>query len=265
MEESPEQLVRNMRSVGLDLQRWVDAGLLRLRSIRPTAFGFEEHLAFLHRLIEEREPSIVVLDAVASLTRAGSRNDLSSVISRDLDLLKSRGVTAVMTTLTHSRRPFAESSEVDVSSLVDTWLLLRNQESNGERNRLIFVIKSRGTAHSNQVREFVLTSSGADLVDVYVGPEGVLTGSARLQHIAQEEDRVTVHGEEHDRRAAALARRTAAIEAQIAELRAELESERLELEEFAASADAGRTSGAAVRAAMARRRSSEGRASTDGT
>ena len=131
----------------------------------------------LHRLLDDHEPQLVVLDAIASLTHAGARSETTSAISRELDLLKGRGITTVMTTLTHGLSQ--ESSEVDISSLVDTWLLLRNQESNGERNRLLFVIKSRGSAHSNQVREFVLTDDGAELLDVYVGPNGVLTGSER--------------------------------------------------------------------------------------
>ena len=129
-----------------------------------------------------------MLDAVASLGRAGAaESSTTSVISRDLDLLKSRGITTVMTTLTH--QDSLETSQVDMSSLIDTWLLLRNHESNGERNRLLFVIKSRGSAHSNQVREFVLTDHGAELLDVYVGPNGVLTGSARIEQVAQERQR----------------------------------------------------------------------------
>ena len=183
-EESPAQLVRNMRSIGIDLQRWIDSGILQVLAIRPTAFGFEEHLAMLHRHLDEHEPQLVVLDAVASLTHAGARGDTTSAISRELDLLKGRGITSVMTTLTHGDAE--ESSEVDVSSLVDTWVLLRNQESNGERTRLLFVIKSRGSAHSNQVREFVLSDDGPELVDVYVGPGGVLTGSERVEQISVE-------------------------------------------------------------------------------
>jgi circadian clock protein KaiC len=183
-EESPAQLVRNMRSIGVDLQRWVDAGLLQLEAVRPTAFGFEEHLAMLHRLLDEAEPQLVVLDAVASLTHAGASSETISAISRDLDLLKGREITSVMTTLTHGASQ--ESSEVDVSSLIDTWLLLRTDENNGERNRLMYVIKSRGSAHSNRVREFVMSDSGVDLVDVYVGPHGVLTGSERVAQLSRD-------------------------------------------------------------------------------
>jgi circadian clock protein KaiC len=184
LEESPAQLVRNMRSIGYDLQRWIDDGLLHIQSVPPTAFGFEEHLARLHRWVDDVDPSIVVLDAIASLVRTGARTDSASVVSRDLDLLKGRGITTVLTTLSHG--PTSESSEIEISSLADTWLLLRNQESDGERNRLLFVIKSRGSAHSNQVREFLLTDDGPELVDVYVGERGVLTGSARIEHMTRE-------------------------------------------------------------------------------
>ncbi len=174
-EESPDQVIRNMRSVGLDLRRWVEAGLLRMWAARPTAFGLETHLAILARLIEEFLPSVAVLDGIASLTHGPSGPEVGSMVARQIDMLKVRGITAMVTTLAHE----GETSTVGISSLVDTWLLLRNVESNGERNRLLHVLKSRGSAHSNQVREFVLTDRGAELVDVYVGPAGVVTGSAR--------------------------------------------------------------------------------------
>lgn len=255
LEESPSQLVRNMRSIGIDLQRWVDEGLLVLESIRPTAFGFEEHLAMLHRLISEHDPSLAVLDAVASLNRAGERGATTSVISRDLDLLKSRGITTVMTTLTHQDN--LETSQVDMSSLIDTWLLLRNQETNGERNRLMFVIKSRGSAHSNQVREFVLTDHGAELVDVYIGPHGVLTGSARIQQQAKDRATEDNQSDESDRRRQELATRSAAIEAQIAALRAQLGAETAEFERLVATAEARRQSDVDARESMARNRSTD--------
>ncbi|MCW2866965.1 MAG: kaiC [Marmoricola sp.] len=229
-EESPSQLARNMASIGLDLRRWVEQGLMVLHSVRPTAFGLEEHLADLHRLVEEHEPALVVLDAMASLEHVGTRDDTTSVVSRDLDLLKGRGITAVMTTL--MRDQDHEISQINVSSLVDTWLLLRNHESNGERNRLLFVIKSRGTAHSNQVREFVLTDSGPELMPVYVGPEGVLTGSSRAAQQAQE-------GRDRDQRVAEAARRrreleqrTRRTETEIEAMRQVLEVERAELEQL---------------------------------
>jgi circadian clock protein KaiC len=186
LEESPAQIVRNMRSIGYDLRQWIDQGLLRIESIRPTAFGFEEHLAMLHRLVDEFEPQLVVLDALAGLSRIGNGRGTSQAIARDIDLLKSRGITAVMTILSHGIE--GENTEVDMSSLVDTWVLLRNHESDGERNRLVFVIKSRGIAHSNQVREFLLTDDGPELVRVYVGPQGVVTGSARIRLQRQQQE-----------------------------------------------------------------------------
>jgi len=255
MEESPGQLARNMRSIGIDLQPWIDAGLLQMRSVRPTAFGFEEHLAMLHRILEDFEPSLVVLDAVASLTHAGARRETASAIARDLDLLKGRGVTAVMTTLAHGSGN--ESSEIEVSSLVDTWLLLRNQESNGERNRLLFVIKSRGSAHSNQVREFVLTDDGAELLDVYVGPQGVLTGSARVEQMTLERNRRSGRQYEAERRRQALDQRAAAVAAQVSALQAQLSAETEEFERFLATEDADLASDAEMRATQARERSGD--------
>ena len=254
-EESPNQLVRNMRSIGVDLQRWVDIGLLQLEAVRPTAFGFEEHLAMLHRLLDESEPQLVVLDAVASLTHAGARSETVSAISRDLDLLKSRGITTVMTTLTQGVS--LESSEADVSSLVDTWLLVRNDESNGERNRLMFVIKSRGSAHSNQVREFVLSDQGADLLDVYVGPNGVLTGSERVEQVSWERLAQATRADETERRRMELVQRSAAIDAQIAALQAQLTAETAEFERYVDSEAQGRASGVAVRASQGRERSGD--------
>jgi circadian clock protein KaiC len=223
MEESPDQLMRNMRSVGLDLQRWVDEGLLRIASVRPTAFGLEEHLAMVGRLVDETRPSLVILDAIASLSHLGDSRDTATAVARDIDLIKRRGITTILTTLMHNES--IESSEVMVSSLVDSWLLLRNHESNGERNRLLFVIKSRGSAHSNQVREFVLSSEGASLLDVYVGPAGVLTGSARLEHEEQKRLAEVARDTELSRRRREVEHRTAEIRSQIALLQVKLEAE----------------------------------------
>lgn len=185
-EESPAQLVRNMRSVGIDLQRWVDDGLLRIEAERSTAMGLEEHLVALDRRIAEAQPTVVALDALGSLTRVGSTAAVTATVARQVDAMKSQGITSVLTVLAGEGND--EPSSLAVSSLTDTWLLLRNVESDGERNRLLFVIKSRGTAHSNKVREFVLTDQGAKLVDVYVDADGeVLTGSRRQRAEAEVE------------------------------------------------------------------------------
>ena len=249
-EESPDQLIRNMRSVGLELARWVKAGLLRISAARPVAYGLETHLAILARLIDEVAPSVAVLDGIAGLTHAASGPEVSSMVVRQIDLLKSRGITAMATTLAHE----AETSAISVSSLVDTWLLLRNVESNGERNRLLFVLKSRGSAHSNQVREFVLTDHGVELVDVYVGPAGIVTGSARLVQEARQRDATRQQSEELVRRRRELRRGIAERDAQLAVLQDELVADRAELERLDVLERRQTADAAADQSAMAARR-----------
>jgi circadian clock protein KaiC len=183
-EESPGQIVRNMRSVGIDLQRWIDAGALRLWGERATAFGLEAHLDGIEQLLDDVDPDIAVLDSVGSLTHVGRGAEVTSAIARELDMLKSRRITAVLTTLVHEGQ--SGDGSAAVSSLIDTWIVLRNTENDGERNRLLYVIKSRGTAHSNQVREFRLSREGIELIDVVVGPGGVLTGSGRTRFLADQ-------------------------------------------------------------------------------
>ncbi len=229
-EESPAQLERNMASIGIDLRRWVTAGLLRLEAVRPSAYGLEEHLVRLHHVLQETDPALVVLDAVGSLNHLGTESGVSSAFARQLDMIKARGVTAIITTLFGGGE--GEIRETAASSLVDTWLLLRSQELNGERNRLLFVIKSRGTAHSNQVREFVLTDRGAELMDVYTGPHGVLAGSARMAQLGEERAAVRARDAEVERRRQALARRTAQVEQQIATLREDLAGEAAEFDQL---------------------------------
>jgi len=225
-EESPDQYLRNMRSVGLELRRWVEAGLLRIWAARPTAYGLETHLAILARLIEEVAPSVAVLDGIEGLTHGASDSEVTSMVARQIDLLKTRGITAMATTLARED----ETSTVGVSSLVDTWLELRNVESNGERNRLLFVLKSRGSPHSNQVREFVLTDHGIELIDVYVGAGGIMTGSARLVQLAQERDAARLQSEELLCRRRELQRGIVEHEAQLGVLHDELVADRAELE-----------------------------------
>jgi circadian clock protein KaiC len=225
-EESPDQFIRNMHSVGLDLRRWVDAGLLHFWAARPAAFGLETHLAMLVDLLDQVKPSVVVLDGVASFSHGPTVSEVNSMVSRQLDLVKARGVTTLATTLANED----QSSEVGLSSLVDAWVLLRNVESNGERNRLLFVIKCRGTAHSNQVREFVVTSHGIDLIDVYIGPEGVVTGSAREAQEARERDAAAVRDADFVRRRAELQRSIVEGEGQLAAMKDELAAARAEIE-----------------------------------
>ena len=249
-EESPDQVVRNMRSVGLDLGRWVEVGLLRMWAARPTAFGLETHLAILARLIEELAPAVAVLDGIASLTHGPTGPEVTSMLARQIDLLKAAGLTTMATTLA----PEDDTSMAGISSLADTWLLLRNVESDGERNRLLYVLKSRGSAHSNQAREFVLTDHGAELVDVYVGPAGVLTGSGRLVQEAQERGAELRRGEELMRRRRELRRGIVEAEAQLAVLQDDLAAERAELERIEAREQRQAADAEAARSVLAAQR-----------
>lgn len=225
LEESPDQVLRDMRSIGLDLRKHIDAGLLRMWAARSSAFGLESHLAALAELTEEIAPSVTVLDGIASLRHGTPAHEVTSTVARQLDLLKSRGITTVATALS----PGEETSVVNVSSLVDTWLLLRSVETNGERNRLIFILKSRGSAHSNQVREFLLTDYGIKLTDVYTGPAGVLTGSARMAQQAAEREAAVRAAADQDRRRHELRRKITEHEARLAVVRDEINDERAEL------------------------------------
>jgi circadian clock protein KaiC len=220
-EESPAQIIRNMRSLGLDLQPRVDAGLLRFEAARPSLFGLEMHLARMYREIEEFAPAAAVLDPISALR--GETGDVHSMLLRVVDLLKSRGITAFLTDLLSVEG--MDKADAGMSSLMDTWLSLVQLESNGERNRGIYVLKSRGMNHSNQIREYQLTSQGVKLVDAYLGSSGVLTGSARIAQEMVDASSALRRAEEKERKHRDIERKRAALERQIAELRAELESE----------------------------------------
>jgi circadian clock protein KaiC len=223
-EESPAQIVRNMRTIGIDLQQWIDAGLLRIHSTRPMHHGLEMHLATMQREISRFKPAAVIVDPVTNFEAVGSAADVNAMLIRMVDLLKSRNITCFFVTLTGGGEA-REATDVGISSLMDTWLLLRDIELNGERNRGFYVLKARGINHSNQIREFVITSSGIHLLDAYLGSEGVLTGSARVAQEAKEQASRERVAQEVARQRAIAERRRRALEAQIAALQAELEAE----------------------------------------
>jgi circadian clock protein KaiC len=178
-EESMSQISRNMRSIGIDLEPWVRRGLLRVHARRPTAKGLEAHLVEMHRLIDDWQPHMIVMDPISNLVAAGSALEVKMMLARLIDFMKSRQITALFTSLTDAAGP-AERTDLGVSSLMDVWMLLENLEAEGERNRGIQIVKARGVAHSNQVREFVLTDHGLTLLDVCREADGrVVTGSAR--------------------------------------------------------------------------------------
>jgi circadian clock protein KaiC len=223
-EESPRQIVRNMRSIGIDLQPWVRKGMLRFQAARPTYGGIEEHLLMTHKCISNFQPSVVVVDPVTNLIMVSTPNEVRSMLTRLVDFLKTQEITSIFTSLTAGGSPL-EASEVDVSSLMDTWLVLVSIEVGGERNRALYVLKSRGMEHSNQIREFQLTDKGLRLLDVYLGPEGVLTGSARLSQEAREKVAGNSRRQELESRRRELERAHLTFEARMATLRAEHEAE----------------------------------------
>jgi circadian clock protein KaiC len=228
-EESPGQLIRNMRSIGLNLEQWTRKKLLQFHSSRATFYGLEMHLAIIHKIVQEFQPQVVVLDPVGSLIQAGNQRDAHTMMIRLIDFLKQRGVTAFLTNLTSGGEAL-ERTDVEISSIVDTWLFMRDVELDGERNRALYVLKSRGMAHSNQLREFLLTPQGVDLLDVYVGPEGVLTGSSRLSQEAREQAAALARRQEAERRDRDRTRKREALEARIAALRKEFEVDEAEAE-----------------------------------
>ncbi len=227
-EESPGQLIRNMRSIGLNLSKYADKGLLQIHSSRATFYGLEMHLSMIHKTVEQAEPQVVVFDPIGALIQAGTRGDASAMVVRLIDFLKVRQITTLMTNLT-SGGDALERTEIDISSIVDTWLLLRDIELGGERNRAMYVLKSRGMRHSNQLREFLLTDHGVDMLDVYVGTEGVLTGSYRVSLEAREKASALALQQESLRKQRERGRRREALEAKIAAMRKEFEIEDAEI------------------------------------
>ena len=227
-EESPSQIMRNMRSIGIDLEPEVRRGLLEFHAQRPSMFGLEMHLVTIHKLVNQFKPRVVVIDPVSNFDTLGSVSEIMSMLTRLIDFFKMSQVTALFTSLIPGDS-VKEYSDKGVSSLMDTWLMLREVQIGAERNRVLHLLKSRGMAHSNQVREFLLTDHGAEIRDVYVGPSGVLlTGSARDALEAQEKAQSLVHRQETEGRERERERKRQAMEAQIAVLRAEFEVEQTE-------------------------------------
>ena len=226
-EESPSQFMRNMRSVGIHLESYVKKGLLHFHATRPTLHGLELHLATAIKLINKIKPHVVIIDPIDAFVIGENQTEVKTMLLRLVDYLKMKQITAFFASLT-SVGDSLELTDVAISSLIDTWLLLRDIEIGGERNRVLYVLKSRGMAHSNQIREFRLTDKGIELLDVYVGQEGVLTGSARLSQETKDNAEQVMRQQEINRKQIGLERKRVAMEAQIAELRGEFEAEESE-------------------------------------
>ncbi len=255
-EQSKDEIIRNMRSIGIDLELWVKRGLLRFHTSRAGFCGLERHLVTMYEETTAFVPKVVVVDPITNYGSIGNYDEVKSMLTRLIDLFKSRDITAMFTSLTAASHEL-EDSVVGVSSLMDAWLLLRNLESNGERNRTLYVWKSRGMAHSNQVREFLLTDKGAQLLDVYLGSAGVLTGSARRTQQAQERAATLERKQDVARRQAALERKRQQLHAQITSLREEFETEERELTRSVKQLEARETQIATDRTEMAQFRQAD--------
>jgi circadian clock protein KaiC len=250
-EESPDQVVRNMRSVGIDLKKHLKSGLLKFEAARPSLFGFEMHLARMNRDIEQFQPTTIIVDPISAFR--GPSMEIHATLVRLADICKTRGITALFTSLSAIDEQMSES-ERSVSSLMDTWISLRDVEADGERNRILYLLKSRGMSHSKQIREYQLTDDGIHLIDPYLGPEGVLTGAARMAQEAREREAENERIELAEQRKRQIARKRDALERQIVEMRASLDAEEDEVLKFVAHQDVRTASAAADRDAMARKR-----------
>lgn len=228
-EESPQQLIRNMQSVGLDLAPFVAQGLLHIEASRPTLNGLEQHLVTIHKLVVRFKPGAVIVDPISNLISVGSLSEVRGMLTRLIDYLKVEGITALFTALVSGGKSSQEMTEEGVSSLVDTWIHVRDLEGIGERNRGVSILKARGMAHSNQIREFLVTSEGIRLLDVIIGPGGIVTGAGRHSQLQQQQAQAQAAQQELERRERELERKRRVLEATIANLRTEFESVEEEL------------------------------------
>jgi circadian clock protein KaiC len=219
--------MRNMLSIGIKLETWVQKGLLQFQATRPTFYGLEMHLAATHKAINAFKPKIVILDPINTFVIGEKEFEVKIMLMRIVDYLKSNQITALFTSL-NTNEGSLEYTDVGISSLIDTWLLLRDIELSGERNRGMYVLKSRGMAHSNQIREFIMTEHGVELREAYIGSRGVLTGSARIAQEANENAELLTRKREIERKKREIVRKREALEAKIATLRTHFESDESE-------------------------------------
>jgi circadian clock protein KaiC len=217
-EESRDQIIRNMNSIGIDLAPWQESGSLQFHTARPSLCGLETHLATITAAVESFAPHVLVLDPLTDLIAVASKAEVKGMLTRLLDYLKMEQVTSVFTSLSVADHD-PEQSEAGVSSLIDCWLLVRNLEQNGERNRTLYLLKSRGMQHSMQVREFLLTDAGIDLVDVCVNAGNVVTGSARREYEARQREMAQRRKEELSRKGLELERQRRDLETQMHSMR----------------------------------------------
>mgnify|MGYP001809835240 CR=1 FL=1 len=223
-EESSAQILRNMDSIGFDLDRHIQSGLLHCFAIRPTLYGLENHLVKLHQLVSEQRPEAVILDPITNFAAVGDAAEVKIMLTRVIDFLKKEGITALFTSLAPGTGyGQLEHTDEGISTLTDTWLLLQMVQSSGERNRLLYVLKSRGMAHSNQVRELLFSARGIDLADVYTGAGQVYAGSDRLAQQARDQAVALAQRQATEHRRRTLEQQRSALLAQIHALQVQLD------------------------------------------
>ena len=222
-EESPDQIIRNMKSIGMSLDKHIKSGLLKFHASRPTLNGLEMHLLTIFKTIKQFKPRTIIIDPITNLITIGTVSELKSMLIRLIDFLQKEQINVMFTALSLNTN-VTEQTDEGVSSLVDSWITIRDIETNGERNKGMYIMKSRGMKHSNQIREFVISDSGLELVEVFLGPEGVLTGSAREEHKLIEETDSALKTFALTRKDREIKRRTMELEAKVSTIKAEFDS-----------------------------------------
>lgn len=252
-EEMINQILRNMSSINLNLQQWIDKDLLKFYAYRSPAYGLETHLLTIQNVIKEFKPHAIIIDPITNFDLIGTELEIKSMMTRLIDFLKAQQITALFTSLATTINP-KEQTEIGISSLIDSWLVLQNLEQVGERTRGITILKSRGIAHSNQIREFIITSNGIKLEKIYVGPNGILTGSARLDQEEQEKLHLLLQEKETLRRKKLLEHKKALLEAKIMALKSEFDADVEEIESLIMKEEIQNKRILETRSAMAKRR-----------
>ncbi len=236
-EESSSQIIRNMKSVGINFDPMIKKDVFKFQNNRPQLLGLEAHLLNMHSLVDEYQPSVIVVDPITAIAEVGDKKEVRSMLMRLIDYFKYKKITAIYTSLAHAGDTL-EKSEVDISSLMDTWIQLRELESGAERNRVMYILKSRGMAHSNQLREFQITSSGVNLIDVYLGTDGkLITGSSRIVQDEIDTAEKIKRGQEIDKKKRQLTVLKKEMESQNEMMRTKLEAEESELNKIIEEAE----------------------------
>lgn len=230
-EESPQQIIRNAHSIGINLDSPRGKEYIKFHASRPSLHGLEMHLVTMNKLIRDYQPDVVIIDPITNLEVTGTATDVRSILTRLIDFLKYKQITVMLTSLTKGGNVL-EQTKIEISSIADTWILLRDIEQNGERNRGIYILKSRGMEHSNQIREFLITAKGIDLVDVYLGQEGIFTGSARITQEAKEKAGTLLRRQNIEKKKRDLARKKKLLDAKIEALKSDFETEQDEMEKI---------------------------------